>query len=193
MLFDPSLLCFFGSAAHSPLSDSMWSFGFCLTLLVGSFVPFISFWTSLAHLLFLTFLGHFLNSAFPWVFTNSFELFWANYLILGAHGLAINPYFLCLHYFGFTVAHSHFSTLHTVYGFATSLSSSSFRPICFLKAHLFMSRACNPLFLPLGLNGFSIHLLTLFCPYCWASSFYLTSQNEHCGGLFWVGLGCLMR
>ena len=49
MLFDPSLLGLFGSAAHSPLSDSMWPFGLCLTLLMGSFVPFISFWASLAH------------------------------------------------------------------------------------------------------------------------------------------------
>ena len=65
MLFDPSLLGLFRSAAHSPLNDSMWSFGLCITLLVDSFVPFISFWASFAHLLSLDFLGPFSNSAFP--------------------------------------------------------------------------------------------------------------------------------
>ena len=75
-------------------------------------------------------------------------------------------YFLCLHYFGLAVAHSHFSTSHTAHGFATSLSPSSFRFIYFLKAHLFISWACDSLFLPLGLNGFSIHSLTLFCSPC---------------------------
>ena len=38
--------------------------------------------------------------------------------------------------------------------FAISLFSSSFEPICFLKAHLFISWTYDPLFLPLGLNGF---------------------------------------
>ena len=99
--------------------------------------------------------------------------------ILKAHGLAINSYFLCLHYFGLAVAHSHFSISHTAHEFVTSLSPGSFRPICFLKAHLFILWAYNPLFLPLGLNDFSIHLLTLFYPCCWASSFYWASQNGH--------------
>ena len=62
--------------------------------------------------------------------------------------------------------------------FATSLSGS-FRPVCFLKAHLFILWAYDPLFLPLELNSFSIHSLTLLYPYCWTSSFYQTSQNEH--------------
>ena len=57
-----------------------------ITLLAGSCVPFISFWASLAHLLSLGFLGHFPNSAFPWVFTNSFGLIWLNYLILHPWG-----------------------------------------------------------------------------------------------------------
>ena len=38
--------------------------------------------------------------------------------------------------------------------FAISLFPSSFEPICFLKAHLFISWTYNPLFLPLELNGF---------------------------------------
>ena len=89
------------------------------------------------------------------------------------------PYFLCLHYFRLVVAHSHFFTSHTARGFATSLSPGSFRTVCFLKVHLFNLWTHDPLFLPLGINGFSIHLLTLFCPCCWASSFYWASPNEH--------------
>ena len=57
--------------------------------------------------------------------------------------------------------------------------SGSFRTVCFLKVHLFNLWTHDPLFLPLGINGFSIHLLTLFCPCCWASSFYWASPNEH--------------
>ena len=94
-------------------------------------------------------------------------------------GLPLTPYFLCLHYFRLAVAHSHFSTSHTAHEFATSLSSGSFRPICFLKVHLFISWDCDPLFLSLGLNGFSIHLLTLFCLCSWTSSFYWVSENDH--------------
>ena len=122
------------------------------------------FLTLRSHGLLLTLLG------FPDPITLSF--------ILGAHGLAINP-FLCLHYFGPAVAHSHFSTSHIVHGFATSLSSDSFRLVCFLKTHLFILWAHDPLFLLCELNGFSIHLLTLFYPCYWASSFYWASQNEY--------------
>ena len=49
MFFDLSLLDLFGPTAYSSLNDLIWSFGLCITLLVGSFVPFISFWASLAH------------------------------------------------------------------------------------------------------------------------------------------------
>ena len=89
------------------------------------------------------------------------------------------PYFPYFHYFRPIVAHSHFSTSHTAHGFASSLFPGSFRLVYFLKAHLFTSWACNPLFLPLGLNDFSIQLLTHSCPCCWASSFYWASKNEH--------------
>ena len=74
MSFDPSLLGLFGPTAYSSLNDSTWSFGLCITLLVCSFVPFISSQASLTHLLSLGFLGHFSNSMFPWDFTNSFGL-----------------------------------------------------------------------------------------------------------------------
>ena len=86
------------------------------------------------------------------------------------------PYF---HYFEPAMAHSHFSTSHTAHGFASSLFPGSFRLIYFLKAHLLVLWAYNPLFLSFGLNGFSIHLLTLFCPCCWASSFNWASKNDH--------------
>ena len=42
----------------------------------------------------------------------------------------------------------------------TSLFSGSFKHICFLKTHLLISWTCDPLFLPLGLNGF---LFSVFC------------------------------
>ena len=38
--------------------------------------------------------------------------------------------------------------------FAISLFPGSFEPIYFLKAHLFISWTCDPLFLPLELNSF---------------------------------------
>ena len=73
MSFGPSLLGFFGPAACSSLNDSAWSLSFFfVTLLAGSWVPFISSWASLAHLLSLGFLGLFPDSMFPWAFTNFF-------------------------------------------------------------------------------------------------------------------------
>ena len=60
-----------------------------------------------------------------------------------------------------------------------SLFPSSFEPICFLKAHLLISLTCDPLFLPLGLNGFcslsfanffSVYVVGLgFLPFIWVS------------------------
>ena len=94
---------------------------------------------------------------------------------LGFMGLPLTPYFLCLHYFGPTVAHSHFFISYTAHRYAISLFQGFFKPIYLLKAHLFISWACDPLFLPLRFNSFSIHLLTLFCPCCWASSFFWAS------------------
>ena len=57
--------------------------------------------------------------------------------------------------------------------FAISLFLGSFEPICFLKAHLFISWTCDPLFLLLGLNGFcSLYFADFFsvCVAGWASS-----------------------
>ena len=50
--------------------------------------------------------------------------------------------------------------------FAISLFLCSFEPICFLKAHLFISWTCDPLFLPLGLNSFCSLSLDNFFSVC---------------------------
>ena len=55
MFFDLSLLDLFGPAAYSSLNDLIWSFGLCITLLVGSFVPLFPF-------------GHPWPTSFPWPF-----------------------------------------------------------------------------------------------------------------------------
>ena len=107
------------------------------------------------------------------------------FLFLGFMGLPLTPYFLCLHYFGPTVAHSHFSISYTAHGYAIFLFPGFFKPIYLLKAHLFISWACDPLFLPLGPNGFATCLPTLCYPYCWAFFFLLgfskMTLNTHQG------------
>ena len=72
-----------------------------------------------------------------------------------------------------------FSLFHIIYcpWFTFSLFPDSFKPIYLLKAHLFISWACDPLFLPLWLNGFSIYLPTLFYSCYWASPSHLGFQN----------------
>ena len=62
------------------------------------------------------------------------------------------------------MAHSYFTTSHTTRGFATSLSPSSFRPVCFLKVYLFILWAYDPLFLPLGFHGFFYLFTNSFSP-----------------------------
>ena len=87
-------------------------------------------------------------------------------------GLPSTPYFLCFHYFGPVAAHSHFSTSYTSHGllflsFQAPLSPfTSSRPICLSHGHVIhYSRR-------LGIMSFLLNLLTLFFPYCWASSCY---------------------
>ena len=94
-------------------------------------------------------------------------------------GLPLTPYFLCFHCFRPVVTHSHFSTLYTAHGLLFLSFWTPLNPFTPLKAHLFISWACDPLFLPLELNEFSIHLPTLFCPCCWVSPFHLGFQNGH--------------
>ena len=91
----------------------------------------------------------FTNSAFSWAITNFIGLPWSNYfiLILGVHGLAINP-------------------LYTAHGYAISFFLSIFKPIYLLNAHFFISWTCDPSFLPLGPDGFLTCLPNLCCPYC---------------------------
>ena len=141
---------------------------------LGSFVPFYSFkhprpvcfpWASST--LFLTSHHHglLLNSlGFPGLITL--------FLILGVHGLAINP-LLSLFSLLWT-CRGPFSLFHTIYcpWFVFSLFPGSFKPIYLLKTHLFISWAYDPLVLPFKLNGFLLNLLTLCFPYCWASSCY---------------------
>ena len=166
----------------SSLSGSFVPFGlFCpffsfghpqpVSSLLGYFVPFVF---PCARLLSLGFLGSFPNFALPWAFTNFIGLPRPNYLILilGAHGLAINP---LLSLFSLLWAcRGPFSLFHIIYcpWFAFSLFPGSFRSVYFFKTHLFISWACDPLFLPFELNGFLLNLLTLFFPYCWAFSCY---------------------
>ena len=99
-------------------------------------------------------------------------------LILRTHGPTINPYFLCLRYFRPTMTHSHFSTSYTAHEFAILLFPDFFKLDYFFKAHLSILWTCDPLFLPLGLNIFSILLPILFYLCCWTSCFYLASQNN---------------
>ena len=95
---------------------------------------------------------------------------------LGFMGLPLTPYFLYLHYFRPAMAHSHFSISYTVYGYAISLFPDFFKPIYVLNAHLFISWACDPLFLPLGSNGF-VTCLPIAALVVGLSSFYLDSKK----------------
>ena len=127
--------------------------------------PICFLWASLALLLTLHSHGLLLTSlGFPGPIT----LFSS----LGFMGLPLTPYFLCLHYFGPVVAYSHFF-IYNAHGYAISLFSGFFKPIFILKAHLFFSWACYPLFLLLGPIGFAIYLPNLCCPCCWAFFFLL--------------------
>ena len=139
-------------------------------------------------------LGHLGPVCFPWA---SSALFLTSYhhglllnslgflgpimlfLILEVHELAINPLLPLLSLLW--AYRGPFSLFHIIYcpWFAFSLFPGSFKPIYLFKTHLFISWACDPLFLPLGLNGFSIRLPTPFYPCCWASPFHLGFRNGH--------------
>ena len=158
-------------------------------LTYGLLCPFFP-WASLAHLLALGFLGPFTNFVFPWVFTNFIRLSRPNYfkLILGVYGSAINPLLSLLALLWacrdpFLLFSHH--TLPMGLLLTISLFSGSFEPICFLKPHLLISWTCDPLFLPLGLNGFlffvSCQLLCVaelsFLSYIWVSQKKKTLNN----------------
>ena len=139
---------------------------------MGSCVPFVLPWASLAHLLALGFLGLSTNFVFLWAFTHFIGLPRPNYfiVILGVYGPAINPLLSLLVLLW--ACHSPsllFFSHHTLpmgLLFAISLFPGSFEPICFLKAHLLISWTCDPLFLLLGLNGFcSLSFANFFSVY----------------------------
>ena len=138
-----------------------------ITLLVGSCVLFISFWASLTHLLSLGILDPFSNSAFPWIFTNSFELSWPNYFILHLWGLwtfhQSLTFFTCI---TSSLLWSILTFLYHILSMSLLLLSfwaslvlfASSRPIClFLWAY-------NPLFMPLGFNDFLYPLTNSLLP-----------------------------
>ena len=80
----------------------LWAFSTHYIACAGSFVPFLSSWASLTHLLSLgLILGPFSNSSFPWAFTNFFGLPWPNYLILHPWGSWVfhKPLTFLFHYF----------------------------------------------------------------------------------------------
>ena len=137
---------------------------FCFTL--GYPWPICFLWVSLALLLTLHSHGVLLISL---DYPDPITLFSS----LGFTGLPLTPYFLCLHYFGPTVAHSHFSISYTAHRYTIFLFTSFFKPIYLFKTHLFISWACDALFLPLGSNGFTTCLPTLCCPCGWAFFFLL--------------------
>ena len=118
-------------------------------LIMGSYVPFVFPWASLAHLLALGFLDPFTNFVFPWVLLISlgFPSPITSYSSLGFLGLPSIPYSLCLHCFGPAAAHSYFFSHHTLpmgLLLAISLFPGSFGSTCFLKAHLLISWTCDP-------------------------------------------------
>ena len=161
----------------------MYSFSNGLTrpwafLLIGSCVPFVFPWASLAYLLALGFLDSLTNFVFSWAFTDFIGLPQPNYfiLILGVYGPVINPLLSLLALLwacrGPFLLFSH-HTLPMGLLFTISLFLVSFEPICFLKAHLLISWTCDPLFLPLGLNGFCSLSFTNFFSVCVAGLGFL--------------------
>ena len=153
-----------GMTIGSPTYGLLCSFCFSL----GLIWPICFLWASLALLLTLHFHEFLLTSlSFP----DPITLFSS----LGFMGLPLTLYFLCLHYFGPAVAHSHFFISYVAYGYVISLFSGFFKPTCLFKTYLFISWACNPLFLPLRPNDFAIFLPTLYGPCCWAFFFLLSS------------------
>ena len=161
----PCHSCYNDLILPGPFGPAMYSFPNGLTrpwafLPMGSCVPF--------------FLGHpwpiclswassapFTNFVFPWAFTDFIGLPRPNYfiLILGVYGLAINPLLSLLALLWVCRDPFLLFSHHTVpmdLLLTISLFPGSFELICFLKAHLLISWTCDPLFLPLGLNGFFV-------------------------------------
>ena len=132
---------------------------FCFSLGHPWFICFL--WASSSILLTLHSHGLLLTSlGFPSPITS--------FSSLGFMSLPLTPYFLCLHYFW--ACSGQFSLFYIIYytEYVISLFPGFFKPIYLLKAHLLVSWACDPSFLPLGPNGFVTYLPMLCCPCCWA-------------------------
>ena len=147
--------------------------GHCFAFIYGLLCPFghprpVCFlWVSSAHLLIPHSHG---------LFTNFIGLPWPNnfIFILGVHRPAINP---LLSLFALPWAYSSLSSLfyliHCPWD-ATYFFLDFFEPTCLFKTHLFISWACDLLFMPLGPNGFLLSVLSIpCCPYYWA--FFLSA------------------
>ena len=143
-LFASILLRLFGSAIYSSLNGQVWLLVLLLRhwqapvshlfslgrpwLICFSWAPLVLFLTLHSHGLLLSFLG----------FLGPITLS----IILGAYGFAINPLLSLLLLLWF--CRDPLSLFHIIYypWFAFfSLFPSSFKPICLLKAHLFISKA----------------------------------------------------
>ena len=147
--------------------------GSCVPFFFGHPWPICLPWASSAILLTLYSHGFLLTLlSFPGPITS--------YSSLGFMDLPSIPYSLYLHCFGLAAANSYFFSHHTLpmgLLLTISLFLNSFEPICLLKAHLLISWTCDPLFLPLELNGFlfsvSCQLLCVaelgFLSYIWVS------------------------
>ena len=167
-LFASTLLSFFGPAVYSSPNGSVqplvlllhnWRAPVSHLFSLGRPGPVCFPWASSAIFLTLHSPGLLLNSSgFPGPITLS--------LILGVHGLAINPLLSLLSLLW--AYRGPFSLFHIIYypWFDFSFCPSSFKPIYLFKAHLFISWPCDLLFLLFRLNGFSIYLPTLFCSCC---------------------------
>ena len=141
---------------------------FCFSL--GHPWPICFLWTSLSLLLTLHPHGLLLTSlGFPDPIIS--------FSSLGFIGLPLILYFLCLHYFGSAMSHSHFSISYTAHEYAISLFLGFFKPIYLLKTQLFISWACDLLFLPFGPNGFITYLPTLCYP-CGRAFFFLLGFSK---------------
>ena len=107
-----------------------------------------------SHRLLLTLLG------FPSSITISFTF--------GVHRLSLNP---LLNYFIILGLPRPILVFILPMGLLL-LSLGFFRSACFIRCPFIILWAFDPSFLPFGFNGFSLNLLTFFCPYCWAFSCY---------------------
>ena len=101
-----------------------------------------------------------------------------SFLSLGFIGLPLTPYFLCLHYF-WACSNPFLLFLHHILPMGMLFLSfrAFFKPIYLLKSHLFISWTRDPLFLPLGPDGFATSLPNLCSLLLGFFAFHLDSQK----------------